>query len=54
MSSPAEPSVFTPGGSVVIIFVPDSSFLGMIGMSFYQTDNCGIYTLRQLPSDKTI
>ena len=54
VSSPAELSVFTFGGSVVILYVPNPSFLGMVSMIFCQSDHFSIYKLRHLPSDKTI
>lgn len=54
VSSPAEPSVSTSGGSVVILFVPNPSFLGMVSMIFYQCDHFCVYKLRQLSSYKTI
>jgi len=50
----AESSVFTSGGSVVILFVPNPSFLGMVKMIFCQCDHFCIYKLRQFSSDKTI
>jgi len=54
VSSHAEPSVFTSGGSVVILFVPNPSFLGMVNMIFCQCDHFCIYKLMQLSYDKTI
>ena len=54
VSSPAEPLVVTSGRSVVILSVPNPSFLGRVSMIFCQCDHFCIYKLRQLPSDKTI
>ena len=54
LSSPAELSVFTSGGLVVILFVPNPSFLGMVSTIFCHCDHFCIYKLRQLSSDKAV